>query len=142
MMLSFRMGLDWSFAVMPYGAKWQERRRLLHAHVRSSAAVAYQPVQLASARGLVVDLLLAEHNMNVLPDMIRTNFGTTTMKMVYGIDIKSCEDEYITIPEKVLHAVSEAVIPGRFLVDALPICMWFLRMSMPSATISLLIWHQ
>jgi cytochrome P450 len=122
MLLSFRMGFDWSFGAMPYGAKWKESRRLLHAHVHSSAATTYQPVQLASARRLVVDLLRAEHNMDVLPDMIRANFGTATMKMVYGINIKNGEDEYITIPEKVLHALSEAETPGRFLVDVLPIC--------------------
>jgi hypothetical protein len=141
MMFSFRMSFDWSFATMPYGAKWQECRRLLHAYVRSSAAVTYQPVQLASARSLVLDLLRAEHNQNVLPGMIRTNFGATTMKMVYGIDIKSGEDEYITIPEKVLHALSEAAIPGRFLVDLFPICLWLLRIFMSSGTISLIIWH-
>jgi cytochrome P450 len=125
-MLSFRMGSEWALSLLPHGAKWKESRRLLHAHVHSSAATAYQPVQLASARGLVVDLLRAEHNMNVLPNMIRTNFGKTTIKMVYGIDIKNDEDEYITIPERVLHAISDAAIPGRFLVDVLPICWWLL----------------
>jgi cytochrome P450 len=141
MRLSFRMGFDWSFASMPYGEKWKQSRKLLHAHVHSSAATTYRPIQLASARGLVVDLLCTEHSQDVLPDMIRTNFGRTTIKMVYGIDIKSGEDEYITIPEKVLHALSEAAIPGRFLVDVLPICLWLLRISLSSGTISLIIWH-
>jgi cytochrome P450 len=117
------MGCEWILSILPYGAKWKESRRLLHAHVHSSAATTYRPVQLGSARALVVDLLRTEHNMSVLPNMIRTNFGGTTIKMVYGIDVKSGEDEYITIPEKVLHALSEAATPGRFLVDALPICL-------------------
>jgi hypothetical protein len=129
------MDSEWILSLLPYGAKWKQSRRLLHAHMHSSAAITYQPVQLASARDLVVDLLCAEHNKNVLPNMIRTNFGRTTIKMVYGIDIKSDEDKYITIPEKVVQALSEAAILGRFLVDVLPICRWFLRMSIPSATI-------
>jgi hypothetical protein len=91
--------------------------------VHSSAATTYQPVQLASARALVVDLLRAKLNMNILPTMVRTNFGKTTIKMVYGIDVKNGEDEYISMPEKVLHVLSEAAIPGRFFVDLFPICL-------------------
>jgi cytochrome P450 len=123
MMLSFRVGFDWGLTVLPYGDRWKQSRKLLHSHVHTSAATAYQPVQLASARALVLELLRTEHRQDVLPAMVRANFGRTTIKMVYGIDIKSGEEEYITMPEQVLHILSEAAIPGRFLVDLFPICL-------------------
>jgi hypothetical protein len=133
-----RMGFDWGLSILPYGDWWRQSRKLLHAHVHSAAASAYQPGQLISARRLVVELINAKHNKDILSSMIRTNFGIATIKMVYGIDVKSGEDEYITFPEQVVHAISEAGAPGRFFVDILPICASFLSMFMSSVVTTLL----
>jgi cytochrome P450 len=114
------MGFGWAFARFPYGDKWRKHRRFLHAHVNSGVVSNYQDAQLESARTFVDDLLAAEHDNDVLPGMVRAYFGRTIVKMTYGIDVQSGEDEYISVPEQVLSAVNEASVPGRFLVDLFP----------------------
>lgn len=41
---------------------------------------------------------------------------------MYGIKVLPTNDPYIDIAERAFAAGSEAAIPGKFLVDALPIC--------------------
>jgi hypothetical protein len=43
------------------------------------------------------------------------------MKIGYGIAVQEYDDPYISIAEEVLNGVSEAGIPGAFLVDLFPI---------------------
>jgi cytochrome P450 len=123
-----RMGFNWPLSAMPYGEGWRQGRKLLHSHLHSGVVPTYQPVQLSSARRLIADLLHAKHDKNVLPAMIRINFGTSITEITYGIDVQSGGKEHVSVAEECLHAGSEATIPGRFLVDVLPICSSFLRM--------------
>lgn len=44
------------------------------------------------------------------------------MDVVYNIQVAGASDPYITIAEKVLQLSTLAMLPGRFLVDVLPIC--------------------
>jgi len=46
--------------------------------------------------------------------------GATIMDVVYGIQVTSMDDPYITIAEKVLLLFTSAMLPGTFLVDMLP----------------------
>jgi cytochrome P450 len=116
------MGFNCLLSNIPYGEQWRRGRKFLHAHLHAGAAPTYQPVQLSSARRLVKDLLHAKHSKDVLPRMVRANFGATIVKMTYGLDVENSEDDCIIIPEKVLDAMAEASAPGRFFVDAIPIC--------------------
>ena len=43
------------------------------------------------------------------------------MKTVYGIDVKDSENPYILVAQEAFSGVSEATVPGAFLVDFLPI---------------------
>ena len=43
------------------------------------------------------------------------------MKIGYGITVQESDDPYILIAEEVLNGVSEAGIPGAFLVDLFPV---------------------
>ena len=43
------------------------------------------------------------------------------MKIGYGIAVQESNDPYISIAEEVMSGVSEAGIPGAFLVDLIPI---------------------
>jgi hypothetical protein len=92
----------------------------------------YAPVQLGMARRFIRDLLasemarpvdrLSQPAKAVLPHMIRSNFGMTAVRMLYGIDVRDpvAEAVYVGIPERVLHILSECGTPGRFLVDFFP----------------------
>jgi hypothetical protein len=69
----------------------------------------------------VRDLLAAKQDKEVLPALIRANFGRTIIKIMYGIDVGDEESEYISLPEKVLEQINELGQPGRYLVDLFPI---------------------
>ena len=45
------------------------------------------------------------------------------MDIAYGIQIKDKTDEYIHIAESALEGMSEAAVPGAFLVNQIPWCM-------------------
>ncbi|THH08950.1 hypothetical protein EW145_g2357 [Phellinidium pouzarii] len=57
-------------------------------------------------------------------DHLRLHAGQVIMMSVYGINVESRLDGYITTAQKVMDAVSEAGRPGAFLVDIFPIS-WF-----------------
>ena len=56
-------------------------------------------------------------------------FGTIFMKISYGIHVQDSDDPLILLTEEAINGLSEASIPGAFLVDFLPILkyvpIWF-----------------
>jgi hypothetical protein len=128
-----RMDFEWVIAFMPYGERWRRSRKLIHAHTHLGVVPQYQPTQLLSARRFVHDLLISEASrpadrlshdaMAVLHHTVRVNFGITAARLIYGIDVQdhTAEAKYVGTPEVVLHAINEAAVPGRFLVDFIPL---------------------
>jgi hypothetical protein len=116
------MDLKWLLSATPYGNTWRRSRKLLHTHVHQGISPKYHSTQLDAARRFVHEILNAKQDTEVLPYTIRTHFGRMITKIVYGIDVSDSESEYITLPEKVISNISEASIPGRFLVDFFPMC--------------------
>lgn len=108
-------------AVSRYGERWRRGRKLLHTHFHVGAAPSLWPAQLKGARRLVVDLLASDRSPTALPHQVRLNFAQIITKIVYGIDIQGEDDEYIGITEKVLEAITVGQLPGRFLVDYIPL---------------------
>lgn len=51
--------MDWSkyVALLPYGNRWKEHRRMMHNWLQKSAARSFQPSQEQQARMLLVRLL-------------------------------------------------------------------------------------
>ena len=47
--------------------------------------------------------------------------GSTTISMIYSINIRPYDDPYIKIAEEAVVAAAELLIPGAFLVDIIPI---------------------
>jgi len=45
------------------------------------------------------------------------------MEMTYGMDIKSHEDKFLQAADRALEHLEKAMVPGAFLVDAIPICL-------------------
>ena len=43
------------------------------------------------------------------------------MKISYGIDVQESNDPYILVVEEAMRGVSEAGVPGAFLVDVFPV---------------------
>ena len=44
------------------------------------------------------------------------------MEMAYGINVKSNEDRFLRAAVEAAEVAKRAVVPGTFLVDAIPIC--------------------
>ena len=49
--------------------------------------------------------------------------------MTYGIDLKSADDPFLTAIFEASHAAGVALVPGKFLVDAIPICVYLCTQS-------------
>lgn len=47
-------------------------------------------------------------------------FGSSIMRVTYGIDVDDAEEDYLGIAEVALAAFSSALVPGKHLVEALP----------------------
>ena len=48
--------------------------------------------------------------------------AATIMRVAYGFDIKDSSNKYIQIAEESMIGIAEGAVPGRWLVDQLPIC--------------------
>jgi hypothetical protein len=94
----------------------------LHAHVHQGVTHRYHPIQLDSARRFVREILTVKPEKEALPQAIRDSIGRTIIKIIYGIDVKNADSDYISLPEKVIRYSIEGGTPGRFLVDSFPIC--------------------
>lgn len=126
------MDMGWLMLVLPYSDHWRRNRKLLHTQVHAGAAPKYEAIQLRGARQLVLDLLAAEANLfsdklteaskAALPRIVRTNFGSTSMEMVYGLQIRGpkMKAQFLDVCETVNHAVGDGVRLGRFMVDFFP----------------------
>ena len=47
-------------------------------------------------------------------------FGSTILRIVYGIKVSSPSDEISVLEQEAMRAVKEALTPGKYLVEALP----------------------
>lgn len=49
------------------------------------------------------------------------------MDVTYGIKVKSMDNKYVEIAEKATDTIAQAAIPGKFLVDIIPIRTYHLN---------------
>jgi hypothetical protein len=121
MLTTRRTQAQWNFSLLPYGDLWRRKRKLLHSHIHQGVADRYDSIQVASARRFAREILTVLPMEKALPRAIRLNIGQTIIKIVYGFDAESYEDDYIALPEKVFQDTIKVLSPGQFFVDAIPI---------------------
>jgi cytochrome P450 len=115
------MDFGWWITVTPYGDEWRAKRKLMHAHMNQNVVDRYQAIQLAAVRRFARDILATPAgDAGALPRAVHLNFAQMIMKLVYGLDIPDRSSEYISLPEDLLAAFSEAYVPGRYLVNFFP----------------------
>ncbi|KAJ2919994.1 hypothetical protein MD484_g422, partial [Candolleomyces efflorescens] len=73
-----------------------------------------------ATRNLLKRMLDDRDDRNLIPH-IRQLAGETIMSVAYGIEIQQENDPYIQLAEDANHGVIVAAIPGRFLVDSIPV---------------------
>ncbi|KAJ3570794.1 hypothetical protein NP233_g4169 [Leucocoprinus birnbaumii] len=108
------------FAMLPYGDKWREYRRIMVKHI--SARENQKPIFLEVERFIQKSLL---PNMLSSPTEflahIRNGVGGSIISLAYGLSIKKTNDPWITIAEQGMHCLTTAAVPGKHAVDVIPL---------------------
>ncbi|KAF9457428.1 cytochrome P450 [Collybia nuda] len=117
-MLIGLMGWDFNLVFMPYDPWWRRHRRTFHENFHAGMVHKYQPIQLRETHAFLRRLLVNPRNFM---HHIRHAFAATIMDITYGIKVSGTDDPYISNAEEALQGISQAGIPGQFLVDLLPL---------------------
>ncbi|PFH47781.1 hypothetical protein AMATHDRAFT_87514 [Amanita thiersii Skay4041] len=120
------MGWDWDLVHMPYSDRWRQHRRVFHQQFQSRAIPEYHPVLRHAAANFVLNLFASPKDFR---DHIRQLAGGIVLRVVYGYDVKSKNDDYIKLMKKAVEPLLQVVHAGTYLVEYLPalkyIPSWF-----------------
>jgi len=115
----FMTGWDFLFSFEHYGNEWRLIRRLFQQSFREQKVPDYQPVQLNSARHLVMNMIdaPAESVWNLLGLCTSSAILTT----VYGYNVNDLDDPFFHITDKTLSTAMPLLIPEKSMIlDTLP----------------------
>ncbi|KAJ7723504.1 cytochrome P450 [Mycena maculata] len=117
-MVNELMGWDFNLGMMKYGDEWRTHRRLFKQGFTPKASLKYRPKQL-TATHRVLRLIL--HRPDAFMDHFRQWAGDVILSVAYGIDVLPYNDPYVSLAYQAVHGFATAGVPGRYLVDSLPI---------------------
>ncbi|KAF8960427.1 cytochrome P450 [Flammula alnicola] len=112
------IGWKWLMSAMVYGEPWKERRRLFQKYFNPNNAGFYQPGQTECVRKMLPRILDRPEDFLAIT---RHVVGGMALSLAYGLNIQESNDPYVNLAEKAVDSVTQAVIPGAFLVDLMPI---------------------
>ncbi|OJA11823.1 hypothetical protein AZE42_07786 [Rhizopogon vesiculosus] len=105
------------------GDRFRRMRRVLHTHLQSKAAEAYQPLQMSHAKKTVLDIL--NDPPNLLNHAI-TYAAATIMKVAYGKDTPtSATDPDVIKALQGITRINRVLRPNAHLVDKIPWLKYF-----------------
>lgn len=112
------MGWDFNVNLMAYGDNWRRHRRLCQQLFRPKASLAYRTIQAQKIHRMLDGLLnYPEH----FATHCKTTAAATIMFTVYGHDVSSStEDNYVKLAEQSVRMLSDALLPGAAIVNAIP----------------------
>ncbi|KAJ7607861.1 cytochrome P450 [Roridomyces roridus] len=117
-MVNELMGWDSNFC-MPVDTSFSRiRRRLFHSVFHAEASREFRPEQLSTIHRLLLRLL---HEPEDIMAHFRHMTGSLILGAAYGINVAATGDPYVKLAEEAVASVTEALVPGRFLVDSLPL---------------------
>lgn len=108
----------WSFTVFEYGEKWKVYRRVFHEFFNTATAKRYDEDQKRAVSRLLKNL--SEHPMD-FRHHIQLATGSLALSIMYGIRVDSAENPYFHAAEEAIESLQEALVPGAFAVEFLPI---------------------
>ncbi|KZP27823.1 cytochrome P450 [Athelia psychrophila] len=114
------MDMPWNMAFFPYGTLWRAHHRLIHSEFDIEAVRSHHPQQTHGAHGLLVRLLGLE-SQDQWPKHLRHQIGATIIDTAYGIKALPEDDPVINLADEAVRLAGITIIPGRFLVETLPI---------------------
>ncbi|TFK27924.1 cytochrome P450 [Coprinopsis marcescibilis] len=117
-MINELMGWDWSMPTLPYNDQWRDQRKMFARYFSASNPNAYQPQILQVVRRFV-------HRVMETPDDFmkhsRNMVGGIAFSLAYGINADKPNDPNIALADAALNSVLEALLPGKYLVDLMPV---------------------
>ncbi|KAJ7200682.1 cytochrome P450 [Mycena haematopus] len=113
------MGWDFLMSLMHYGEEWRTHRRLFVQETSNlMASHKFHQAERLAAHALLRRLLRDPEGFR---DHLRLMPGEVMISAAYGIDSLPANDPYISLAEEATGAFSLAMVPGRFLVDSIPL---------------------
>ncbi|KAJ1306466.1 hypothetical protein OPQ81_007469 [Rhizoctonia solani] len=115
--------MDWRnyVALLPYGNRWKEHRRMMHTWLQKGAARSFQPSQQRQAHLLLVRLLNSD---NSLDDQFYRTIASTLLRSVYGYELERLDDHFVTGAKQAIDNLARAALSTNFLVNAFPVLAW------------------
>ncbi|KEP48417.1 cytochrome P450 family protein [Rhizoctonia solani 123E] len=115
--------MDWRnyVALLPYGNRWKEHRRMMHTWLQKGAARSFQPSQQRQARLLLVRLL---NSNSTLDDQFYRTVAATLIRSVYGYELERLDDHFVTGAKEAIDNLARAAMSTNFLVNAFPVLAW------------------
>ncbi|KAH6919288.1 cytochrome P450 [Coprinopsis sp. MPI-PUGE-AT-0042] len=112
------MSLTWSFALMTYGSWWRDHRRAFHQYLNQTQVSRYRPVFEEETRTFLKSMLGAPDDFFA---HIRLLFGSIIIRAAYGATDSGYNKALIEDSEILMEGFAEMVVPGRLMVNLLPI---------------------
>ncbi|KAH9917465.1 cytochrome P450 [Fomitopsis serialis] len=113
------VGWDRLTALLPYGPRWRETRRLFTPALGSRASVvAFEPIMNVQITRFLPRIMKSPDN--IVDQVVRTVAGTTLM-IVYGYNLREDDNTFVDIARAAMPEFSSGFLPGAYLVDLLPI---------------------
>ncbi|KAE9405807.1 cytochrome P450 [Gymnopus androsaceus JB14] len=112
-------GYDNSFAISKYNDEWRLQRKIMAHNFSSSVVPRYHTPQELGARKLALDLIQNDGGENLQAN-IKLSVGALVMRAVYGYDVASSSDEFLSLGFQLMENLGRAFKPESFLVNFIP----------------------
>ncbi|KAJ6559613.1 cytochrome P450 [Mycena capillaripes] len=112
--------MGWNFALifMKYGDEWRTHRRLVNQEFNMGAVPKFHHAERGAVHTLLRRLL---SNPEGFLSHLRQMVGEVIVSVTYGIDVLPVNDPYVALAEEAVESAAGAAVPGRFLVDFIPV---------------------
>ncbi|KAG2134587.1 cytochrome P450 [Suillus bovinus] len=109
------LGRGMRFSQIRSGERLRKFRKSSHAHLQVKSAQSYEPMQVAHARAIILDIL---HEPKMHQQHIKRFATSVILRVVYGRTTPtSLNDPYLLQLQKMITRVQGAMVPGAYLVD-------------------------
>ncbi|KZT66511.1 cytochrome P450 [Daedalea quercina L-15889] len=109
-------------ALLPFGPRWRETRRLFTPALGSRASVvAFEPIMNVQISRFLPRIMKSPDQ--IADQVLRTVAGTTLM-ILYGYNLHEDDSSFVDIARAAMPEFSAGFMPGAYLVDLLPILQY------------------
>ncbi|KAH9937827.1 cytochrome P450 [Epithele typhae] len=117
-MVQIQRWFSGTLTVQGYGPWWRRHRRAMHQYFNPNAVAQYAASQKLEAHRFARRLIDTPEDFL---HHIRHYFGSSVMRVTYGIEVDEDETDYLTMAENVVAIFSSVFKPGKYLVEVFPV---------------------